>query len=159
MQNFLANFIEDCQQSTFWIGHTGEEAISALAIRETANEVFIEVRIPDIDRQTLEIEFTQETVLFRGKWAEKNGVEGYFHPGRFQSIVPLPHPVFPETVVAEFKDDILKVRFRKQGLIAQSRIRLDLGRSSAMISPPDRELIPAKNLIFEKQSNEDFTAG
>ncbi|MCU0516977.1 MAG: hypothetical protein MUC60_08940 [Oscillatoria sp. Prado101] len=67
MQNSLASFLEDCQQSTFWIGHTDEVAVAAIAIHETKNEVLLEVHIPDADGQTLDVELTQETAA--GKMA------------------------------------------------------------------------------------------
>ncbi len=160
LQNELASLLENCQQSTFWIGHTYEAAVAAIAIHETNNEVLIEVRIPDVD-SPLDVELTQETALVRGKWAEKNEGEGYFHPGQFQSLIPLPYPVHPESVLAAFKDDVLSLRLLKQRSITQSsRVRVDdLGRLSVILSLRSREFIEPKKLIFVSPSNEDFTAG
>lgn len=163
MQNELASLLENCQQSTFWIGHNPEVAVAAIAINETKNEVLVEVRIPGADGKTLDVELTQETALVRGKWAEKTGVEGYFHPGRLQSIIPLPYPVHPESVLAEFKDDVLRLRLLKQLSIAHSRVKsrvmVDVGGGlSVILSLRDREFLEAKKLIDKTKKNEDFTA-
>ncbi|MBW4492961.1 MAG: Hsp20/alpha crystallin family protein [Oscillatoria princeps RMCB-10] len=144
MQNELASLLENCQQSTFWIGHTYEVAVAAIAIQETKNEVLVEVRIPDADSQTLDVELTQETALVLGKWAVKTEVEGYLNPGRFQSFIPLPYPVHPESVLAEFKDDVLRLRLLKQPSIThsmvQSRVMVDVGgRLSVILSLRYRE--------------------
>ena len=147
MQDSLASFLEDCQRSTLWIGHTPEVAVAGIAIHETQNEVIVEVRIPDADSKTLDVEFTQETALVRGKWIDKREVKGYFHPGQFQSLIPLPYPVHPESVSADFKNDVLKFRLLKQRSITQYKVRVDLGRSSVVLHRRERELLEPKKLI------------
>jgi HSP20 family molecular chaperone IbpA len=161
MQNELACFLEDCQQSNFWIGHNPEVAVAAIAIHETNNEVLVEVRIPGADGKILDVEFTEGTALVRGKWTKKSRVEGSFNPGRLQSIIPLPYPVHPESVLAEFKDDVLRLRLLKQLSITHSRVKsrgtVDVGGGlSVILSLRDREFLEPKNLLGKK--NEDFTA-
>ena len=126
MQDSLTKFLEDCQQSTIWIGNTEETAIRKIAIKESKTELVLEVLIPDVDSQSLDIQVSQETVLIRGKWTKKAEVEGYFHPSEFQSLIPLPDPVHPERNWAELNHDILRIRLLKLTAIQQSRIQIKL---------------------------------
>lgn len=151
--NFLARTLEDSQQSPFSTGHTHEVAVAAIAIHETQNEILVEVRIPDGDSQTLEVELTQETTLVRGKWALKTGNKSYLTPGRFQSIISLPFQVYPESVLAEFKEDVLRIRLLKQGShthsMVQSRVVVDVeGRLSVILSLRKREFLEPKKVNF-----------
>jgi hypothetical protein len=75
-------------------------------------------------------------------------VEGYFHPGQFQSLIPLPYPVHPESVCAEFKDNVLKCRLLKQRSITQYKVRVDMGRSSVVLLRRERELPEPKKLMI-----------
>lgn len=126
IQDSLTQFLEDCQQSTIWIGNTEETAIRKIALKKSKTELVLEVLIPDVDSQSLDIQVSQETVLIRGKWTNKAEVEGYFHPSEFQSLIPLPAPVHPERNWAELNHDILIIRLLKQTPIQQSRIQIKL---------------------------------
>lgn len=130
MLNSLASFMQACQQSTLWIGNTSEVGPTEITIRETAKRVSIEVLMADIDINNIEIQVSQETLFLQGKLSEETGVDGYFHPGQFKTLIPLPHPVEPETASAELKQDVLLIRLFKKKAIQPSRIPVYLNNSN-----------------------------
>ncbi len=158
MQDSLTNFLECCQQSRLWVLYTdevamletGSHSIAAVAMRETEAEVLIEARIPHADSQMLTLQFTQETILFRGKWTEKAGVEGYFRPGEVKNLIPLPYPVVPESARVQLKNDVLMITLLKQTAMAPYRVSIHLPPSR--ISDPDSKgkLKEVEPLILKK---------
>jgi len=124
IQNSLASLLEDYQLSTLWIANTEESALTAVTIHETANEIWLKTNFAGVEINSLDIQLSQETVLIRGKSTVESGVEGYFSPGQFQSLIPFPCPVDPETAQAELKDNVLLLRLLKQGQIKQFKVHL-----------------------------------
>lgn len=103
----LVHFLENCQQSTLWIGNTEDTAITKLVLRENNKKIAIEAWMPDIDITTLKVKVSRETVIIQGRMNHTHQVEGYFYPSRFQSLIPLPYLVDPKTVKAEYKNGVL----------------------------------------------------
>jgi HSP20 family protein len=152
VQGSLASFLEDYQQSTLWIGNTEDMAIAAMSIQERTTEVILKIQLCDVDIPTLEIQLTQETVLLQGKLTDRSRIEGYFYPGQFQTLIPLPYPVHPETVRAELQQDMLLIHLPKQAEIQQHRVKVDVifpdFWGSQQHNPASK--IAAKNARFEK---------
>lgn len=127
-QDSFATLLKGCHQSTLWVGSTAETetAIAELTIHESQTEVVLRAYLPDVQMATLDVQIAQETVLIQGQWSQSAEVEGYFRPSRFQSLIPLPYCVHPETVRAFLEQNVLTIRFPKQGKIQPSRVRVEL---------------------------------
>jgi HSP20 family molecular chaperone IbpA len=133
MQGLVADVLEHCNQSTIWVGNIQTAGISAIELQETDTELILLVQIPDLD-EPLDVQVTQETVLIQGRLMQ-HGVAGYFCPERFQSIIPLPSPVQPDTVQADLQDDTLTLRLTKLHAVRQPKIRLKLtSRNACMLA-------------------------
>lgn len=126
IQRLLSALLEGCHSSTLWVGNTETAAIPAIEIQETDTEVILRAQIPDIPAENLEIQVTQETVLIQGKFAHSADVEGYFSPSQFQSLIPLPTPVHPETVQADWQDNFLTLRLPRLAIVQVPRVQVNL---------------------------------
>ncbi|HAX74520.1 MAG TPA: hypothetical protein DCY88_01460 [Cyanobacteria bacterium UBA11372] len=114
------------QQSTLWISHTEETPIAAINIYEMGANFILKVRIVDIHLVKLKLQVTRETVLIKGQPTASTTVEGYFRPRGFESLIPLPHPVNPESCWAEIQSDGLTVHLTKEFGVQQSGVWLEL---------------------------------
>lgn len=135
------------QQSTLWISHTEETPIAAIKIYEIGANFILKVRISDIDLVKLKLQVTPETVLIQGQPNISTGVEGYFHPRGFESLIPLPHPVQPETCSAEIQADGLTIHLTKQFGVQQSLVCLEL---------PDAYSVNQIQMADNRFQNSDF---
>ncbi|MEG4029267.1 MULTISPECIES: hypothetical protein [unclassified Microcoleus] len=122
----------DCQQSTLWIAHTEEKPIAGIKIQEKDVTLILKVHIYDIHLIKLNLHITPETVLIQGKPTKAAGVEGYFLHSGFQSLIPLPHRVHPETYGTEIHQDSLTIQLAKElrGQPLQVRIQLSTANLS-----------------------------
>lgn len=102
-----------CQQSIPWIAHTEETPITGIKIQEKDVTLILKVHISDLHLVKLDLHITPETVLIQGQPTEMAGVEGYFLPSGFESLIPLPHRVHPEIYVARIRQDGLTIRLLK----------------------------------------------
>lgn len=133
-QNSVASLLKDCQQSTLWTSNTAEMPISEITLHETKTEVILRAYLSEVQLTTLNVKISQETVLIEGQWNE-SAVEGYFYPSRFQSLIPLPYSVNPQTIQAEIKPTVLTIRFPKSAKIKPSRVQVELKKPNLVISP------------------------
>jgi len=115
-----------CQQSTLWIAHTEETPIAGIKIQEKDLTLILKVQISDIHLVKLNLHITPETVLIQGKPTEAAGVEGYFLPSGFQSLIPLPHRVHPEIYATEIHSDGLTIQLAKELRVEKSEVRIQL---------------------------------
>ncbi|MEG4943892.1 hypothetical protein [Microcoleus sp. F4-D5] len=118
-----------CQQSTLWIAHTEETPIAGIKIQEKDVTLILKVRISDIHLVKLSLQITPETVLIQGQPTEAAGVEGYFLPSGFQSLIPLPHRVHPEIYETEIHSDGLTIQLAKELRFPPSQIRIQLSNT------------------------------
>ena len=125
----FSNLLNGCWQSTLWFGNTEETPISAIMVHETEKDFILEVRIADIHLVKLNLRITPETVLIQGQPTELAGVEGYFRPSGFESLIPLPHPVEPETSSAQIQPDSLTIQLNKQLEEPRSIVLIELPTS------------------------------
>ncbi|HBE17115.1 MAG TPA: hypothetical protein DEG17_16855 [Cyanobacteria bacterium UBA11149] len=117
----VTNFLNNFQQSTLWISNTTEMPIWEITLQETKTEVILKVYISQVQLNTIDIKIGQETVLIQGQWQAD---EGYFDSSRFQSLIPLPYCINPQTTQAEIEPGILIVRFQKSAKIKQSVVEI-----------------------------------
>ncbi|MEG4915638.1 hypothetical protein [Microcoleus sp. B7-D4] len=118
-----------CQQSTLWIAQTEEIPIAGIRIQEKDLTLILKVHIYDIHLVKLNLQITPETVLIQGQPTEAAGVEGYFLPGGFQILIPLPHRVHPEIYGTEIHSDGLTIQLAKELRIPSSEVRIQLSNT------------------------------
>ncbi len=128
LQHSCQTLLNQCQQSTFWIANTAETPVRGITIHESADLLLVDIALADVQLSTLTLQIAQETVLLSGEWAESGQVSGYFAGDRFQSLIPLPFAVHPESVHAELTQSGLQLSLPKQGQIQQSRMRIELNQ-------------------------------
>ncbi|MCP2728681.1 hypothetical protein [Limnofasciculus baicalensis] len=61
-----------------------------IKLHDTKTEVILKAYLSEVQLNTIDVKISQETILIEGEWDESS-VEGYFHPCRFQSLIPLPY--------------------------------------------------------------------
>ena len=122
------------QQSTLWIAHTEETPIADIKIQEKDVTLILKVQISDIHLVKLNLQITPETVLIQGQPTEAEGVEGYFLPSGFQSLIPLPHRVHPEFYVTEVHQDSLTIQLAKNLIVPPSQVRIPLSTANLSYS-------------------------
>jgi HSP20 family protein len=110
----------------------GERALDAIGLRgagsswrphvdvvETANEVRVDVDVPGVSPESLDINLTGNMLTVAG---EKSTVKDAEHQtvhvreragGTFSHSIPLPVPVNPEEVAASTKNGVLEIRLNK----------------------------------------------
>jgi len=123
-----------CQQSTLWIAHTEETPIAGIKILEKDVTLILKVDISDLNLVKLNLQITPETVLIQGQPTEAAGVEGYFLPSGFQSLIPLPHRVHPEFYVTEIHQDSLTIQVAKDLRVPPSQVRIPLSTANLSYS-------------------------
>jgi HSP20 family molecular chaperone IbpA len=123
-----------CQQSTLWIAHTEETPIAGIKILEKDVTLILKVDISDLNLVKLNLQITPETVLIQGQPTEAAGVEGYFLPSGFQSLIPLPHRVHPEFYVTEIHQDSLTIQLAKDLRVPPSQVRIPLSTANLSYS-------------------------
>ena len=119
-----------CQQSTLWIAHTEETPIAGIKIQEKDVTLILKVDISDIHLVKLNLHITPETVLIQGQPTEAAGVEGYFLPSGFQTLIPLPHRVHPEFYVTEIHQDSLTIQLAKDLIVPPSQVLIPLSTAN-----------------------------
>ena len=119
-----------CQQSTLGIAQTEETPIADIKIQEKDMTLILKVHISDIHLVKLNLQITPETVLIKSKATEAAGVEGDFLPSGFQSLIPLPHRVHPETYGNEIHSDGLTLQLAKELRVPPSQVRIQLSTAN-----------------------------
>lgn len=113
------------QQSTLWISHTEETAIATINLYEMGENFILKVRISDMHLVKVRLQVTPETVLIQGQPNAFAIVEGYFRPRGFESLIPLPHPVEPDTCWAERQPDGVTIHLTKQFGMKQTPVAVE----------------------------------
>lgn len=126
LEGSFSSFLNGCQQSTLWIANTEETPIAAITIQEKDVTLILKIRIYDINLFKLNLQITPETVLIQGQPTEAMIVEGYFRPSGFESLIPLPHRVHPETYCTEIYPDSLTIQLAKELRNQQSKVMIEL---------------------------------
>jgi len=92
--------------------------------------LILKVYISDIHLVKLNLQITPETVLIQGQPTEAAGVEGYFLPSGFQSLIPLPHRVHPETYETEIHQDGLTIQLAKDLRVQPFQVRIQVSTAN-----------------------------
>ena len=117
MQSLVSDLLKTSCESTVWLTDSGTTGITAIEIEQTDSQIILRVKISNVAIDDLEIQVKQETILIRGEQMETVDVPGYFNfqfcSGYFQSLIPLPSSVQPETVRAQLEDGFLAITLQK----------------------------------------------
>lgn len=115
-------------------GRGGSSWMPAVNVRETGNEVALDVELPGIDPDNVEITVENGLLTISGEKREerKEGDEGRYHLversyGSFSRSFTLPQGIDEEQIDAEFQNGLLTVRIPKAALPQPRRIQI--GRS------------------------------
>ena len=121
--SWFQNRLESTYSSTLWVCDRGTTEGSTIQIAETDTEVILSAKLSNVNAESLEIQVTQERILLKGELLApigmQNDVEQALYPSHFQSLIPLPSLVQPQTAIAKCEEDILTLivqKSRKQRL-------------------------------------------
>lgn len=123
------------QTNTVWLGNQGSTGITRIEILETDKVLVLKVWIPQAVAETLQIWVTPETLILSGEQTERVTIPGYcdfaYRPDYFQNLIPLPFPVHPEAVTADFQQDLLQLTLPKSGQSRPTGIQIPLCRKTS----------------------------
>ncbi|MBL1175288.1 Hsp20/alpha crystallin family protein [Pantanalinema sp. GBBB05] len=130
IQDSLASLLENCQQSTLWVGNSSDLSIANVSIAANHTQMILTVVLTDGQITTLDIEISPDTVLIQGQWAKGAEIQGCFRPSHFQSLIPLPGSIDPETAQVSLEEQVLTLQFFKQDQSQSAKVRVELGLPS-----------------------------
>ena len=127
----LRREIDRLFDDTFFGRGTGATWNPAVDIRETPKELRLDIELPGMQEEDIEIEVENGTLTIRGeKSAErKEGEEGRFHLvertyGSFQRSFQLPQGVDEKQIQADFDKGVLHISIPKAALPQPRRIQI-----------------------------------
>lgn len=124
MQETLTDVLRHCYESHVWVGsNDGVTWISQIAIEETNSAVMLQVQIPKVLLQNLEIQISSETASLQSKLTSDD-VEGFFSPGYIKNIIPLPISVHPEAIQAQLNGTVLTLILPKSSQVQRQRFTI-----------------------------------
>lgn len=99
-------------------------------IRETDDDIIVELEMPGLDKSDIAVEVHGEQLLVRGeKRYENTGTRGRYHIhecayGSFQRVVPLPQAVDGDAAAARYTRGVLRVKLPKQERARRRQIEI-----------------------------------
>ncbi|MCU0547403.1 MAG: Hsp20/alpha crystallin family protein [Oscillatoriaceae cyanobacterium Prado104] len=114
LEGSFLNWLDRRPRSILWIGNTEDSPISTIKTYETKATLILKIKISDIHLVKLDLQITPETLLIKGQQTAASVVEGYFRPSGFESLIPLPHPVEPETCWVQIQPDGVEIQLAKK---------------------------------------------
>jgi HSP20 family protein len=98
-------------------------------VSENENELTVRLDLPGVDRDTIDVQLSGETLVIRGERRfERREGEGYVHLerpyGTFQRSFNLSVPVQADKVNAAYKDGVLAVTLPKQEAVKPRKIQI-----------------------------------
>ena len=103
----------------------------AADVYETEREYVVELDLPGIERQALEVSLNDNRLTVRGERPAPQDVAARRSPnrpfGRFLSTFgPLPQSVDQKSIAAEYKDGVLRLRLPKRAEQKKARIKINV---------------------------------
>lgn len=133
MQDALTDVLHHCYESHVWVGSDdGVIWISQIAIQETETNITLQIQIPKVLLQNLEIQISSETALLQSKLTTEE-VEGFFSPGYIKNIIPLPISVHPEAIQAQLNGTVLTLVLPKSSQVRQQRFPVRLTKDVSQV--------------------------
>ncbi|MEA5598812.1 hypothetical protein [Rivularia sp. UHCC 0363] len=117
---FLLRLFDDLKQnaceSTLWVCDSGISQPFSLDLQETGSLLILKIQFHH-SRDGLNLQITPETVLIKGERLNGLDRQNYSEPGfpisRFQSLIPLPSSIQPQTAIAELTGTTLTLTMMK----------------------------------------------
>lgn len=99
-----------------------------LALWEEANQIIVEVELPGIAREDIEITLDNNTLRIAAERKSSEEDRKYWHQerifGKVQRIISLPETVAADTVDAEFRDGVLTLKIAKRPEVQPRKINI-----------------------------------
>lgn len=103
-------------ESTLWVCDRGVSQPFSLDLQETGSLLILKIQFHH-SMGSLDLKITPETVLVSGERINSLEVQNYSEPefsaSRFQSLVPLPSSIQPQTAIAELSGTTLTLTLMK----------------------------------------------
>lgn len=114
-----------------WSGRGSAPWVPAVDVRETENDIALDVELPGIKPEEVNVSVDQGVLTISGEKHEerKEGEEGRYHTierryGSFTRSFTLPQGVSEDQIEAEFENGVLTVRIPKAALPQPRRIQI-----------------------------------
>jgi HSP20 family protein len=108
-----------------------EATYPRIDVFEEADEVVVKAELPGIEKDSLDVEITEDSVVVSGEKQKEEKLEkkDYFRMersfGSFKRKMPLPTEIKAEKAKAVFKDGILEIRAPKKALEKKVRVEVE----------------------------------
>jgi HSP20 family molecular chaperone IbpA len=100
--------------SLLWVCNQGDATASKIELRETDSEILLDVIIPHLRADSLDIRLSLETVHIQGEQdADPFDLDWSDYPTPFQHLIPLPSPIQIHAVIAELNHNKISFVFQK----------------------------------------------
>ncbi|HEY9629545.1 MAG TPA: Hsp20/alpha crystallin family protein [Coleofasciculaceae cyanobacterium] len=114
--HFLFRSFHDLKQnayeSTLWVCDSGASQPFTLDLQETGTLLILKIQFHHSEN-SLDLRITPETVLVRGNRLDPLDQQDLSPASRFQSLIPLPISIQPQTAIAELSDNTLMLTLMK----------------------------------------------
>ena len=116
-------------KSTLWVCDRGTSQPFSINLQETRTLVVMKIQLHQ-SRASLDLQITPEAVLVQGERLDpieqQNGSEEALPAGHFQSLIPLPSSIRPQTAVAELNGTTLTLTMIKS-FETQQMVKITVG--------------------------------
>lgn len=149
---FMSRLFHDLKQtvyeSTLWVSDHGASQPFSIDLQETGTLLILKIQLQDF-KGSIDLQITPETVLVKG--GRLNSLETpddsmpEFPSFRFQSLIPLPSSIQPQTAIAESNDTTLTLTLMKS-YEAQRTVKItvdDRGQRLPYAMAANAELVAA----------------
>lgn len=102
--------------SLLWVCDRGFLTPPEIQVRETDQEVFLSIKIPNLRPETLDIQLSQETVFIQGEQEIDlldTSLDWNNYPFTFRSLIPLPAAIQVHSATADLNQDTLSFVLQK----------------------------------------------
>ena len=122
-------------ESTLWVCERGISQPSSVDLQETGTLLILKIQLHH-SKGNLELQITPETVLVKGERLTsieaQNDSERESSASRFQSLIPLPSSIQPQTAIAELSGTTLTLTMMKS-YEAQRTAKITVGDRSQLL--------------------------
>ncbi len=107
--------------------------VPSAEIDETDTEIHLQLEVPGMEADDLDIEVTDDAVAIKGerksetKTEEKGGFRSEFHYGKFERLIPMPTRIVKDQVDAEYKAGVLRLTIPKSQEETTEAIKVKVG--------------------------------
>lgn len=162
LYDLLHHLLQTSCQSTLWTSDSFMAQPTAIRVWETDTDIILDIEVPNGMTDQMEVELTEETVLIRGRRSRHHEPQSYFdfefYTDRFQSLIPLPTLIVPQTAQVKLQGHCLTLMLQKSWRLRQP-VKLNVGLKVGQTNWPSSE--PSSESMSESGSEaaiERFTS-